>query len=231
MKRVTTDDMEHLPFMNGDRIANDVGSLLVLAPHPDDETLGCGGLIAMLRTSGVEVSIVFITSGSASHPNSKSHPPELLSKIREQEAIEACKSLNVSGVNVHFLRCQDSKLNAMTTSELDDQTKILLELIDVHSFKTIALPWRKDPHPDHIVTSQIGNILIKNYNSQLIKLEYLIWLWENGKEEDWPLTSEVSGFKLDISGFENQKRQAMEQHQSQLGQMINDDPLWFCYDG
>src|SRR5690606_38092378 len=46
------------------------GPLLVIAPHPDDETLGCGGVIALATCRNVRVHTVFVTDGGASHPNS-----------------------------------------------------------------------------------------------------------------------------------------------------------------
>ncbi len=224
--RITEWDMQQLPFMNVDRIAEDIASLLVLSPHPDDETLGCGGLIAMLRNANVKVSVVFITDGSASH-TSKTHPSNQLALLREKEARAACDMLNVSTENVYFLRCQDSQLQLLSSEDLEKKAKLISELVGIENYKTIAVPWRKDPHPDHIVTTQIGNIVIKNHNPTLTKLEYPIWLWKNGKESDWPFQNEVTAFRLDITPYVAQKKSAMEQHQSQLGMIVLDDANGF----
>ena len=63
--------------------------ILVVAPHPDDETLGCGGLISLLAQNGSAFYIVFVTDGSASHRNSRAWPSARLAAQREQEARNA----------------------------------------------------------------------------------------------------------------------------------------------
>ena len=62
---------------------------LILAPHPDDESLGCGGLIAQCCAAGTPPHVVILTDGCNSHPNSQTHPPERLRHLREEEAREA----------------------------------------------------------------------------------------------------------------------------------------------
>lgn len=51
-------------------------AVTVLAPHPDDESLGCGGALAAAVESGQDVTVVALTDGSGSHPKSKEFPPE-----------------------------------------------------------------------------------------------------------------------------------------------------------
>ena len=65
------------------------GPLLVIAPHPDDETLGCGGLIIRERLAGRLVRIVFLTDGSQSHRDHPSLTPTALAKLRKAEAVAA----------------------------------------------------------------------------------------------------------------------------------------------
>src|SRR5437762_1448664 len=62
-----------LPLAGLDRISGG-RPLLVLAPHPDDESLGCGGLIAESCARGGTVHVVILTDGTRSPPNSKTHP-------------------------------------------------------------------------------------------------------------------------------------------------------------
>ena len=65
------------------------GNVLVIAPHPDDESLGCGGLLSMLAAAGRSLHIVFVTDGGASHPHSRTWSRSRLALQREQEAAEA----------------------------------------------------------------------------------------------------------------------------------------------
>jgi LmbE family N-acetylglucosaminyl deacetylase len=59
---------------------------IIVAPHPDDESLACGGLIAHACARGLRAKVVIVTDGAGSHPNSKAYPPDRLSALREDEA-------------------------------------------------------------------------------------------------------------------------------------------------
>jgi LmbE family N-acetylglucosaminyl deacetylase len=62
---------------------------IVVTPHPDDESLGCGGLIADACRQGVRGKVVIVGDGAGSHGNSKAYPPERLTALREVEARQA----------------------------------------------------------------------------------------------------------------------------------------------
>ena len=69
------------------------GRTAVVAPHPDDESLGCGGAIALLTRFGLSVSVLFISDGTKSHPTSRKYPMLRLRDLRESEAREALARL------------------------------------------------------------------------------------------------------------------------------------------
>ena len=81
---------------------------LVVAPHPDDEVLGCGGTIIRIRRLGVPVAIVFLTDGEASHAGRV--PPSELASIRRREATEAAEVLGVPAEQLTFLGFPDGAL-------------------------------------------------------------------------------------------------------------------------
>src|SRR5580704_966399 len=84
------------------------GGLVVIAPHPDDESLACGGLIAEARAQGRPVRVVIVSDGTGSHPASKSYPKARLRELRETEARNAAKELGLDPVDdVVFLRLPD----------------------------------------------------------------------------------------------------------------------------
>lgn len=68
---------------------------LVVAPHPDDESLGCGGLLAMLAQRDCEVAVIFVTDGGASHPHSVSWSRTRLASKRQDEANAALLELGL----------------------------------------------------------------------------------------------------------------------------------------
>ena len=83
----------------------------MLAPHPDDETLGCGGAIALHCQAGDAVKVVFITDGSkgGSYP---SVGQESCKRIRRDEGTQACKVLGVEDYD--FWEFEDRSLARLT---------------------------------------------------------------------------------------------------------------------
>tara|TARA_R110002020_G_scaffold396182_2_gene606173 strand:- start:315 stop:1661 length:1347 start_codon:yes stop_codon:yes gene_type:complete len=215
------------PLINGEGIHRDIGSSLIIAPHPDDESLGCGGMIALLRQKDVAVYVVFVTSGSASHPNSKEFPPERLAKVREDEAVEACKILGVKKSNVIFLKEQDAGLPNMDKDyKLKLQEKIAA-LITKNSIQTVFIPWRRDKHGDHEAASAISIDAALSLPKSPQIVEYPIWLWKQGNPSDWPIEDEVHPFRLYINEVRDLKSKAIYAHKSQTTHMIIDDPEGF----
>ena len=80
------------------------GTALILAPHPDDESLGCGGLIASCCAAGRPPLVALLTDGSGSHPHSMRYPPERLASVREAEARHAVSILGLCRDRLRFLR-------------------------------------------------------------------------------------------------------------------------------
>jgi LmbE family N-acetylglucosaminyl deacetylase len=81
---------------------------LVLSPHPDDESIGCGGTIGLMKAAGATVDVLFMTSGEAGHPE----PPkaELAKALLEQRKKEAASACGVLGVdNIFFLGGRDGE--------------------------------------------------------------------------------------------------------------------------
>ena len=78
-------------------------NIMVIAPHPDDEAVGCGGTIRLHAERGDRVTAVFLTSGELGLPHL---PPETACRIREDEAAVAAEVLGIAALS--FLRWPDS---------------------------------------------------------------------------------------------------------------------------
>jgi LmbE family N-acetylglucosaminyl deacetylase len=226
VNRYAPADILEAPYLNKERLRADIGDTLVLAPHPDDESLGCGGLIALLCAAGARVSVVFITDGSASH-TSKLYPPELLTGLREREARKACSELGVSKDHIHFLREKDSGLTDLEATDVERICHTIDAIYREGRCNALAVPWRRDPHPDHIAVHHLGDKIIEEIETAPIKIEYPVWLWKNAAPQDWPLKKEVLPYRLDITEVYDQKWKAINSHRSQLGEIIHDDPCGF----
>lgn len=84
----------------------------IISPHPDDEILGCAGLIQQLDQLNYEIIIIAVTNGTASHPQSTIFTPEVLDNLRPQETLNALKKLKLKKeIAVFQLHLDDGKLD------------------------------------------------------------------------------------------------------------------------
>ncbi len=200
------------------------GKTLFVAPHPDDESLGCGGAIALLRNVGAEVEILVVSDGTLSHPNSVKFPKEKLRNLRENELIEAAKILGVSETNITFFRYPDRNVPSENLPKFDEAVNHCREYLTDAKPQTIFVPWRRDPHPDHRAVYQLF-AAAKSKNQTII--EYPIWLYELAASDDAPLQTEVTAFRLDIISVVETKQKAIRAHRSQVTDLIDDDAQGF----
>jgi len=218
--------LKNSAFLNIEGLARDLGRVMIIAPHPDDESLGCGGLIAHLRAQQAEVWILFLTTGEASHPNSKKYPPNRLGALRKTEAIKACKILGVEEDHLFFFNAGDGKLS--TYLEADDSlTNRLQEIFQKIQPNTVFKPWRRDHHIDHVAASELVRKATEGMPIELA--EYPIWLWKKSKPGDWPEKKEILPFRLPISDVMETKMAAIKVHISQMTGLIDDDPEGFLF--
>ncbi|TAE31103.1 MAG: PIG-L family deacetylase [Cytophagales bacterium] len=206
-----------------------LGPTIVLSPHPDDESLGCGGTLALLQELGIPVHVVMISDGSKSHPNSQKYPAERLRNLREAETREALTELGLSPDTVTFLRLPDGAVPAdpQTTTFADAADRLLTEL-NRHRPQTVFVPWRRDNHRDHRATYRLLQSALPRMTVQPSVLEYAVWLWELGQPDDMPQPNDhIRAIGIDISAVRDRKHRAIAAHASQVTQMIDDDPQAF----
>ena len=213
------------PLRSIDSIASNF--VLVVAPHPDDETLGCGGAIALLRAAGCTVQVLVMSDGTLSHPRSIKYPAPRLRALREGETLEALSVLGVKQTETSFFRFQDGSVPSSESSEFQEAVNRCHKFIQTLNPKTIFLPWRFDPHPDHRSTWQLirAAVALLDYLPRVI--EYPIWDWDatqRGNELD---RGHFSGWRLDIGSVLKLKQDAIAAYRSQITDLIGDDPAGF----
>ncbi|MBF4994610.1 bifunctional PIG-L family deacetylase/class I SAM-dependent methyltransferase [Arthrobacter gandavensis] len=188
--------------------------LLVLAAHPDDETLGAGGLIAALAAAGTSVDVIVATAGEGSHPDSGTHTPGQLAEIREQELRAAVTAL-APGARVRLLGLPDGGLAGCREA----LAQALRETADAGTGTLwITAPWRGDGHTDHDSAGEAAAEFARSARIPL--LEYPIWLWHWGTPEDIPPALHVYGLDDEAA---RAKRTAMAAHSSQV-EPLSDQP-------
>jgi LmbE family N-acetylglucosaminyl deacetylase len=154
--------------------------LLVVAPHQDDETFGCGGLIALKCAAGVPVSVVFLTDGSRCFGDGYPDPAGL-STLRRREALSALGALGVAADAVTFLDLPDGGLSGLGGAERADAVARLAEVVRAARPGEVCVPHRRDRHADHEAASLLTReaIAATRLAAPPDILEYLIWhFWE-----------------------------------------------------
>lgn len=200
------------------------GTTLIVAPHADDESLGCGGLISLLRKYGQTVYILLLSDGTLSHPNSKEYPADKLRDLREKELLDAAGILQVPAENIIFCRYTDRNVPSAHHEKFEGAVKNISKMMGMLQPQSIFVPWRRDPHPDHQAAFQLINAA-ETSNAKIY--EYPIWLNELGQDGDEPSSEESMPFRLNISSVLDQKQEAISQHRSQTTGLISDDPEGF----
>lgn len=191
--------------------------ILVFAPHPDDETLGCGGTIAKRVKEGYDVLIVVMTDGrnALSEPfGIHSNPsPEELKKIRKEELIKAVGILGVPEKNIILLDFEDRKLKENKEAE-EKVTKILNESLP----EEVYFPYNNEFHVDHQVTHRIVSNSLKRLGYLTREYQYSIMrLSRIGPTVDRFLNLFIRRIiRVDISDVIHIKRRAIEQFRSQI---------------
>jgi LmbE family N-acetylglucosaminyl deacetylase len=196
---------------------------LILAPHPDDESLGAGGLIAAACAAGTAPVVIILTDGGASHPGSCSFPPPKLAQLREAEALHATSLLGLPRQNLYFFRQPDGQL-AAEGDAFGPMVRQAAAIGTQHGCGLVIGPWGGDPHCDHEAAAAIAAALAEHFNWRL--LSYPVWGWLRDGNDFFEEQSQ-SGWRLDIRAWLPQKAQAIAAHASQYGDLISDSPTGF----
>jgi LmbE family N-acetylglucosaminyl deacetylase len=213
---------EELPVVNPESLIG-TGSILILAPHPDDESIGCGGLIAARRERGRDVHVIVITDGTASHPKSREFPKPRLAALRESEVRAAIAVLGLPGDHLAFLRLPDG--NAPHHGRrFRTATARIAQYARDHRIGVIVTTWPHDPHCDHEAAYLLGRAAAQNIGARL--LCYPVWGWTLTKNVWLPATP-ILGARIDITSYRAAKHRAIACHRSQVSDLIRDDPTAF----
>ncbi len=202
-------------------------SAIVFSPHQDDETLGCGGTIARKKAAGADIKIVFMTDGSQSHAHLI--PGDKLKSIRAHEALAAAQKLGIDENDVIFLEIPDGTLTKNSAIAMQKVTEIILNFLPSEIF----IPYYQDGVADHNATNQVVITALKQTQFEAAVYEYPIWFWnsfpwttceENKRKIISKCLKFLSEFKSSvyIGDVLNTKIAALEQHKSQMIQLIPD---------
>jgi len=203
--------------------------IAVVAPHPDDDVLGCGAVLAAAAAGGVPSAVFFMTDGSRSHPGSRRYPPQRMRALREREALAALERCGVAPMAATFFRAPDGACESSATPPRVALGERLAAALIAFAPTIVFAPWRRDPHPDHRVVASLAARASARCSVRPRYVEYPVWLAERGEAHEGPMPLEVRAlafaFAVPIAA---QKRAAIGEHRSQLGAVVEDDPAAFA---
>lgn len=181
-------------------------TVLILAPHPDDEVFGCGGTLAFHRRRGDVVHVIYLTDGSRGTASGRQD--KSLIAQREQEVRAGLQVLG--DAETQFWRFSDGSFRINKTS-----TGLLKGQLETIRPDVVYVPWFGDDHPDHrvVVPLMVEALSLLKVKHRCEIRQYEVW------------TPLIPNRIVLIGDVIEEKIRAMEAHQSQLGNRIYRDGI------
>lgn len=200
--------LRDLPEIDLASLLGDSARLVVVAPHPDDEVLGCGGMIAAAIQAGVEVLVISLTDGEAAYLDDPVWPPQRLAPIRRGELLNAVRALGGGADDIAHVGIADGHVAACVD-------RAIAALAQVRRRDTVLVTWASDGHPDHEAAAQAAQQVCARMGARLIQYPIWCWHWANPDSADF-LRHRARRFSLSASD-QARKRAALSAFATQIG--------------
>ncbi|WP_184623298.1 PIG-L deacetylase family protein [Xanthomonas sp. 3058] len=202
--------LQDMPRASLAQLIQDSARLVVVAPHPDDEVLGCGGLIAAAQAAGLPVRIVSLTDGELAYPDAPGWAPRLLAPVRRGELEDAVGELGLPVASVVHLGLGDGALSSLQ-DRIADALGTLLQPGDL-----VLVTWRRDGHPDHEAAARAAETACNRHAASL--LQYPVWAWHWSRPGDG-VFEDARALRFDLSAdIADAKTRAIARFATQTGQ-------------
>lgn len=220
-----TPDSEWLPWLAAQNIrqisladlAADAQRLVVLAPHPDDEILACGGLLAGWTLQGHAGIVIAVTDGEASHGTADIKACARMAACRAEESQAGLRTLGIASPGITRLGIADGKVGDHLDS-LAQQLQTTLRPTDV-----VVTTWQLDGHPDHEATGRAAAQACAASGARLLQAPVWMWHWSQPGDTrvPWPALHALSLGDVALK----MKRKALQRHRSQLIDRGDEPPV------
>lgn len=198
-----------LPLCDPDGLLRGCARVVVVSPHPDDEVLGCGGLLFAAHRKSLKILVIAVTDGEACYPSDPTWTVEHLRSARPRELATAIRELGVESECIELLHVPDGQVNAHE-SDLRERLSQLLRAGDC-----VLVTWHADGHPDHEATARATLAAAASRGASVFEFPVWAWHWlpSNAQRAPWP-----NALRYRISSAAcTAKRRALRRFVSQLG--------------
>jgi LmbE family N-acetylglucosaminyl deacetylase len=182
-------------------------SCVVLAPHPDDETLGCGATMMRKLDAGSDVRVVVLSDGATWPP--WRDPAENIAE-RDAELRRSCRILGLPDDAVSHLSFPETRLDSAGDALVD----AVADAVKRHAPQEVFVTSEADPHSDHAALARATRRALAGSGVRL--LAYPIWQWERPRAWGRTRRGASAAETVSTAGYIERKRTAVEVFHSQM---------------
>jgi LmbE family N-acetylglucosaminyl deacetylase len=178
--------------------------VLVIAPHPDDEVLGCGGSIAVHNRKGDEIYVCIVT---------KAYTPDWSEDVIKRKKNEIANANRILGIKeTYFLDFPTVRLDTIPQKELND---LIFKVVNKDRPQIVYIPYKGDLNRDHRLVFESSLVAVRPIINHKIKR---VLSYETLSETDWgsPLETFAPNVYVDISDTMQTKIEALKAYKDEI---------------
>ncbi len=174
--------LDSIPVINTLALVPPGARAVLIAPHPGDEVVTCGGLLQLLANLGHPLQLLSITDGSASHPGSRQWSEKRLSVFRPQESVEALRRLGLPMHSLKWVR------GGFTDNALRVQEAQVCEFINryLRPGDVVFSTWRNDGNDDHEAVGRASAKAAEQVGARYHDVPVWAWHWPEREQQQIP---------------------------------------------
>jgi LmbE family N-acetylglucosaminyl deacetylase len=199
-------------FINANCFTVTSGSILIVSPHPDDETFGCGGLISLKKSLHTDIFILFLTNGEKAHRGCCDTSVATIAAARLQCAKKVCCNLGICPENLIYLGLPDGAIPDKEDEGFGEAVDRLAATVSAIAPKEIYVTAEFDCWPDHARAARLTKEAVRRWAGEGKLFFYPIWMWHNLRLRDLGLLMGWQALRLDIRPVREKKQTAIKQY-------------------
>ncbi|MCW2291954.1 LmbE family N-acetylglucosaminyl deacetylase [Pseudomonas sp. BIGb0408] len=202
--------LAQVPDMDCTQLVPAGSRAVIVSPHPDDEILGCGGLLQLLAREQRQVLLISVTDGGASHPDSGYWTPQRLSVVRPLESADALKRL---GLPLNQMQWVHGGFPDTGVAAREHELQLFLSTY-LQPSDVVFTTWSEDGHSDHEAVGRASLAAARSCGAKVHEIPVWAWHWANPEDPRLPWER---ARKLQLDKWaQARKRHAIQAFASQL---------------